>query len=109
MWITDGKGAAAASELSRPDAALIKQLQAAHDHIAACGDNPLGRLDHLSLHMVPTNPYDRNLARLAFLAPDIQALILEGRQPPSLNLARLPEGGLPAAWDDQRRLFEIPC
>lgn len=46
------------------------------------------------------------LARLAFLAPDIVAAILEGRQPPSLNarrLLRVPE--VPLDWADQRKTF----
>ncbi len=46
--------------------------------------------------------YKRQVCRLAFLAPDIQADILAGRQPLSLNLKRLLQGPIPAAWTDQR-------
>ena len=48
----------------------------------------------------------RRVARFAFLAPDIVAAILEGRQPVSLaarQLARMPE--LPLDWAEQRRLL----
>ena len=48
----------------------------------------------------------RRLARFAFLAPDIVATILEGRQPDSLaarQLARMPE--LPLDWSEQRRIL----
>jgi hypothetical protein len=48
----------------------------------------------------------RRVARFAFLAPDIVAAILEGRQPPSLaarQLARMPE--LPLDWAEQRRIL----
>ena len=48
----------------------------------------------------------RRVARFAFLAPDIVAAILEGRQPTSLaarQLARMPE--LPLDWAEQRRIL----
>ena len=48
----------------------------------------------------------RRVARFAFLASDIVAAILEGRQPPSLvarQLARMPE--LPLNWAEQRRIL----
>jgi hypothetical protein len=44
---------------------------------------------------------------LAFLAPDIQRRIFEGRQPPSLNLERLVSVTLPTCWIAQRRLFGV--
>ena len=56
------------------------------------------------------NPVERShvvrLARLRFLAPDITAAILEGRQPVELTsrtLLRCSE--LPVGWDDQRRVL----
>lgn len=49
-----------------------------------------------------SDAYHRALARLAFLAPDIQAAILEGTQPASLSLERLIKKPIPIAWSDQR-------
>jgi site-specific DNA recombinase len=47
-----------------------------------------------------------SILALAFLAPDIVEAILEGRQPPELNLERLTTtGGIPNSWDEQRRLY----
>ena len=43
------------------------------------------------------------LLRLAFLAPDIQKAIVDGRQPAGFNLKRLSEIVPPVAWDQQRR------
>jgi site-specific DNA recombinase len=44
------------------------------------------------------------LARLSYLAPDIIAAIIEGRQPPSLNGRRLLRAAsLPFDWQAQRR------
>lgn len=59
----------------------------------------LPRSKRLSAHQT-------RVARLATLAPDITAAILEGRQPASLtsrSLLRLPE--LPLDWAEQRRLL----
>jgi DNA invertase Pin-like site-specific DNA recombinase len=92
---------------SRPDPALIKGLKSAHAHIAACADRPVGLLDDLALRVSPPGPYERNLCRVAFLAPDLQQLILEGRQPLGLTLTRILTSDLPPAWEDQRRLFGI--
>ncbi len=46
---------------------------------------------------------------LAWLAPDISAAILEGRQPPDLTATRLrnlPE--LPLDWNEQRKILGVP-
>ncbi len=51
----------------------------------------------------PADSYIRRLTPLAFLAPDIQRAILEGRQPPGLTLQQLISKPLPLAWIDQRR------
>jgi hypothetical protein len=45
------------------------------------------------------------LARLAFLAPDIQQAIVEGRQRNGVSLERLMRIDLPLNWIDQRRLL----
>ena len=45
---------------------------------------------------------------LAFLAPDIQKRILEGRQPDMSRLKRLIVRGIPTSWAEQRALLESP-
>jgi hypothetical protein len=50
----------------------------------------------------------RKLCRLAFLAPDIQRRILEGRQPPGVNLEMLVQVAIPTSWAAQRRAFGFP-
>ena len=40
--------------------------------------------------------------RLAFLAPDLQQMIVAGRQPPTVQLTALLETDLPLLWADQR-------
>jgi hypothetical protein len=46
--------------------------------------------------------YLRKMAGLAFLAPDIQRAMLEGRQPAGLTGQQLVQQGVPLAWADQR-------
>ena len=108
VWTT-GLDGRPLSQTTKPDRHLIRALQASHGLVAHGGKAPLGRMEDLVLDQAPPDPYDRNLARLAFLAPDIQALILEGRQPSDLNLATLLHQEIPPCWDDQRRAFDIPC
>ena len=54
----------------------------------------------------PGNRHAERLARLAYLAPDITAAILDGTQPTTLTSRRLLKvPGLPLAWADQRKLL----
>jgi len=59
------------------------------------------------LATAPDTPHKRRMLRVAFLAPDLQQKILEGRQPASLNLERLTRGDIPLCWVEQRRMFAI--
>ena len=42
------------------------------------------------------------LRRLSYLAPDITAAILEGRQPAQLTRQKLARGKVPLEWTEQR-------
>lgn len=83
----------------RPDPALIGALRKAHALLAR-DRSGLPRLDD-----APATPHRRRLVRLAFLAPDLQQAILDGRQPAGLRLARLMDEPLPLCWSRQRSLF----
>lgn len=89
----------------RPDPTLIKALKTAHRLLAESGGAPIAAPGEAVLQVSPVVPYERSMLRLAFLAPDLQTQILEGRQPAGLNLQRFIDADLPAAWDDQRRMF----
>lgn len=52
-----------------------------------------------------SEPYIRTRIPLAFLAPRLQAAVLDGRHPADLSVARLLRDGIPMGWDDQARLF----
>ncbi|MCK0127511.1 recombinase family protein [Erythrobacter sp. F6033] len=86
----------------RPDQTLIAALRRAH--------SLLGR-DRKGMPLLETSPpaaYDRNLVRLAFLAPDIQRDIISGRQPASLNLQQLIKMDIPICWNEQRKALNWP-
>jgi len=99
--VLDAEGRRTGGE-QRPDAVLIRALRTSHEHLAALGESPVGRPEAAQLSASPASPYERNLIRLTFLAPDLQAAILEGRQPEGLTLQALIETELAPAWPDQR-------
>jgi hypothetical protein len=73
----------------------------ANEHVldAGCGVGmaaPGGRCIH----------YTKKLLPLAYLAPDLVEMILEGRQPPALTLSALTADPLPLQWEAQRALIE---
>ena len=81
---------------ARIDPALVVGLRRAHAMI---------RRDRVGLPVIeeaPLSHYDRQLLRLAFLAPDIQGDIMAGQQPPGLTLESLRQIDMPLAWTRQR-------
>ncbi|WP_347309958.1 recombinase family protein [Defluviimonas sp. SAOS-178_SWC] len=88
-----------ASDATSPDPILIRALRTAH---AMLGREASGAV---TLEAAPDTPYRRRLIRLAFLAPDLQRAILEGRQSHHLTLAAVMAGAFPASWSEQRRRF----
>ncbi len=95
----------AAGPRTRPDRALIAGLRRAHAELRARGIDPAACDPVPGDARAPGDPYLRRLCALAFLAPDIQRAILEGRQPASLRLADLTGSPVPLCWDGQRRRY----
>lgn len=79
----------------QPDPVLITALRKAQAMLQTERGLPV-------IEIAPGSPYDCNILRLAFLAPDIQRAILDGRQPMHLNLERLKKTQIPSAWSKQR-------
>ncbi len=92
-----------------PDPALIRALRTTHQRLAAVCEVPIGRVELITINTTPPSRYERYLYRLVFLAPDLQSKILEGLQSSELNLDRILARQMPVSWEDQRRMFEIPC
>ena len=81
------------------DDPLIRALRTAHRlHDVARGASGL-------IEQQPVSAHERNMVRLVFLAPDIQAAILTGRQPPELCLEDLRRRPIPLCWEGQRRVL----
>ncbi|OBV10535.1 recombinase family protein [Erythrobacter dokdonensis] len=89
---------AANSRPHQTDPVLIAALRKAHAMLRTVHGMPL-------IDGSPGSPYDRFILGLAFLAPDIQRAILDGRQPPHLNLEWLKAFNLPLAWSKQREVL----
>ena len=101
-WVATPAGA---RQIHRVDQGLIRGLRRAHRLAAELGwrmaDGSLADLNAIS----PPGAHERRLCRLAFLAPDIQVAILEGRQPPGLTLDHLLRSEIPLNWAKQRKFF----
>ena len=81
---------------------LVRALKVGHAALKAAGLPLEAKADALVDGAAPHNAHDRNLCLLAFLAPDIQSAVLDGRQPPSLTLEQLTSEDLPLDWAAQR-------
>ena len=86
----------ARSRPPQPDRVLIAALRKAHVMLRSERGLPI-------MDTAPSSPYDRNILRLAFLAPDIQRAILDGCHPLHLNLEKLKKIDIPLAWTEQRK------
>ncbi len=84
---------------------MVKAIAWAHDlrhRLERSGDvglHDLAREDGCS------RPYVSSMIRLAYLAPAITQVILDGIQPPHLTLADLMQRDIPVDWTEQRRAF----
>ena len=85
----------AQSKQSDPDPILIAALRKAHAMLARDRGMPV-------IETAPVSPNERMILRLAFLAPDIQRAIIDGRQPRHFNLEYFKSVDLPLAWSKQR-------
>jgi site-specific DNA recombinase len=103
--VTDAAGKPL-SKAPRPDHTLITALRVAHTAVSKSAGVGIGTPESAIFDVAPSSPYIRNMMRMAYLAPDIQAQILEGRQPIDLNRQRLMLAEIPLAWADQRRAFD---
>ena len=91
---------------ARRDAPLIKLIVRAHQAREAFDDPGNNSIEAAASSMGLSAQYFCRLLRLAYLAPDITAAILDGRQPAHLNrqfLARI--NSLPIDWAGQREML----
>lgn len=90
----------------KPDPALIKLIVNAYRARAALFSGKHGSVRDAAEALGYDRDYYAVLLRLSYLAPDIVAAILDGRQPPRLNRQRLARvSGLPVDWQAQRDML----
>ena len=105
-WITPPVGTGV-NRMAKRDPVLIRGLRHAHRLACEMGWRVSNGPADLKNSKAPASAYDRKLCRLAFLAPDIQRLILEGRQPADISLETLLNMAIPASWPEQRRQLSL--
>ena len=91
----------------RLDRALIKALVFAHTCREAMESGKGKSMQDLAKLTGSSERYDRNVRKLAFLAPDITDAILRGEQPQLLTLAHLIRLDLPHSWAAQRQKLGV--
>jgi len=91
----------------RHDATLIKALTEAHEWRKLIEMGEILTMEDLSARTRHDRKYVRHTLKLAFLAPDIQRAILDGRQPRSLTAPALADLDLPMLWSEQRSLLSF--
>ena len=105
-WLTDPTSGAITSHGSA-DLAIGKALKSAHAKLGERGVGPHSSSERLRTAKGAGNPHLRLISRLAFLAPDIQEAILDGRIPRHWNILGLTQPEIPLAWADQRSYLGI--
>jgi site-specific DNA recombinase len=88
---------------AKPDPSLIKAVVRAHRYHEMLVRHGSAKFADLAKSEGLNRSYYSRLLRLAYLAPDITAAILEGRQPEGLTATTLIEHPhLPRRWPEQR-------
>lgn len=88
-----------------PDEVLQRRLAEAHLWARALRRGT--SLTEIARETGRSEPYIRTRLPMAFLAPRLQAAILDGRQPAHLSVAQLIREDISPDWTEQARLFEI--
>jgi hypothetical protein len=95
----------AGETLAAPDEVLQRTLTEAHLWARALRAGT--SLTEIARQTGRSEPYIRARIPLAFLAPKLQAAILDGRQPAHLSVAQLIREDIPMDWTEQARRFDI--
>jgi site-specific DNA recombinase len=89
----------------RPNLSLIKLIVRAHlFKTTLLRHGASSKFADLAQHQKLNRSYYSRVLRLAYLAPDITAAILDGRQPSGLTTTMLVDNpNLPIGWPEQRK------
>jgi DNA invertase Pin-like site-specific DNA recombinase len=89
----------------RVDPSLVRALTRAHALVRIADARPGTTIEAIAAVEGTTPAYVRRLIRFAYLAPDIQQAIIDGRLPMNISLEKLMRGPIPNAWSRQRELI----
>jgi hypothetical protein len=92
----------------RPDATLVRALARAHRWKRLLDEGRYRSAGDLAEAEGVTRSFVNRLLRPTLLAPDIQASIIDGRQPKGMQLQEL-TGSIPSGWEEQRKaIYPLP-
>jgi DNA invertase Pin-like site-specific DNA recombinase len=103
-WNIDANGRANGLT-SAPDRLLIERVRAAHAILRTCGAQPDASDTQMRYARAPHSSQQMKLARWAFLAPDVQKAILEGRRMGAGDAVKSAKIKIPLLWSEQRSMF----
>lgn len=103
-WIASSDGSPVVDHPS-PDLAMVRALRRAHQLLMDRHASPLADPEANAKAVGVADSFERRLARLAFLAPDIQEAIVAGRHPAGMTLQSLMHSRVPLSWNEQRALL----
>jgi hypothetical protein len=89
----------------RANPSLVRALTRAHALVRIAGARPDTTIEAIAAVEGTTPAYVRRLIRVAYLAPDIQQAVIDGRLPMNISLEKLMRGPIPNAWSRQRELI----
>jgi site-specific DNA recombinase len=104
-WLS---GVTSTAGVRRPkvNKALVQALRRSHAELKRLKASPLDSNPFKNAYAAPETTHLTRLVKLAFLSPDIQLDILNGRHSPTLSLKSLLGSELPLEWDAQRRWIQ---
>ncbi len=89
----------------RIDRALVRGVALATSWASRLASGEASSLKAIALSEGYCEHYAARLLPLAWLAPDLVEMILQGRQPPAISLGALTRKPIPVVWEAQRELF----
>lgn len=103
-WATSKTGGSVVHSTQGDDAMLTK-LRRAHAILVKHGASPVAKTFETAQGI--DDSFERRIAGLAFLAPDIQTAIAEGKAPMDLTKVQIQTLRLPLSWSEQRKLLGL--
>jgi site-specific DNA recombinase len=106
LQLRGGRTHLAGGAAPAPSAGIKQALHRAHLDLAKLKASPLASPSELTFAVAPATQHEREVARLAFLSPHLQARVMDGQHDAELKLRHLLRSAIPLAWSDQEAWFD---